>query len=61
MQSVKEKMKEIIYSQPDDSSFEEIIRELIFERMMKRGLLDSQNGRVISNAEMKSRIKSWQR
>ncbi len=52
MQSVKEKMTEIIHSQPDDSSYEEILRELLFERMIKRGLNDSLAGRVISNEDM---------
>lgn len=61
MPSVKEKMTEIIHSQPDDSSFEEILRELLFERMIERGLNDSQAGRVISNEDMKTRIHSWQK
>ena len=61
MPSVKEKMTEIIHSQPDDSSFEEILRELLFERMIERGLNDSLAGRVISNEDMKIRIQSWQK
>ena len=61
MSAVKEKMKEVIQSQPDDASYEEIMRELAFERMIIRGLEDSQNGRVISNEEAKNRISSWQK
>lgn len=61
MPSVKEKMTEIIHSQPDDSSYEEILRELLFERMIERGLNDSLAGRVISNEDMKIRIQSWQK
>jgi predicted transcriptional regulator len=61
MPSVKDKMTEIIHSQPDDSSYDEIIRELIFERMIEKGLDDSISGRVISNEEMRARILSWQR
>jgi len=60
MSIVKQRMKEIIESQPDDSSYEEIIRELAFERMVERGLKDSRSRRVISNKEMKHRIKTWQ-
>ena len=48
MAIVKEKMKEVIDSQPDDATYEEILRELAFERMVERGLLDSREGRVIS-------------
>ncbi len=61
MQSTKEKMSRIIKSQPDDSSYEEIMRELAFELMVDRGLDDSRKGRVISNEEMKNKISSWQK
>ena len=52
MAMVKEKMKEVIDSQPDDATYEEILRELAFERMVERGLMDSREGRVISDREM---------
>ncbi len=61
MAEVKEKMKEVIESQPDDATYEEILRELTFERMVERGLEDSQKDHVISNEEMEHRIRSWQR
>lgn len=61
MPSVKEKLTDIIQSQPDDSSSEEIIRELIFSNMIERGLEDSRHDRVISNEEMERRIRSWQK
>ncbi len=59
MSNVKEKMAEVIQSQPEDASYEEIMRELAFERMVDRGLEDSRKGRVISNEEMKHRIRTW--
>ena len=61
MAIVKEKMKEVIDSQPDDATYEEILRELAFERMVERGLLDSRTGRVISDREMGHRIRSWRK
>ena len=57
MSAVKEKIREIIDSQPDDASYEEIVRELAFERMVEQGLTDSRAGRVISNEEMGHRIR----
>jgi predicted transcriptional regulator len=53
-------MVKIIQEQPEDASYEEIIRELAFERMIERGLEDSRKGRVIGNEEMEQRIRSWQ-
>ncbi len=61
MAIAKEKMKEVIESQPDDATYEEILRELTFERMVERGLADSRKGRVLSNEQMEHRIRSWQR
>ncbi|GAB4354865.1 MAG: hypothetical protein Kow006_20860 [Gammaproteobacteria bacterium] len=61
MSKVKEKMAEVIQAQPEDATYEEIMRELAFERMVEQGLEDSRNGRVISNADMEHRIRSWRK
>jgi len=58
--TVKEKMEKIIQSQPDDSSYDEILRELAFERMVERGLKDYREGKTISTEEIKRRIQLWQ-
>ena len=60
MAAVKQKMKDVIDAQPEDATYEEILRELAFERMMERGITDSREAHVISNDEMKRRIRSWQ-
>lgn len=61
MSNVKEKMAEVILSQPEDATYEEIMRELAFERMVARGLEDSRHGRVVSTDEMQRRIRTWQK
>jgi predicted transcriptional regulator len=60
MSIVKERLTEVIQNQPEDASYDEIIRELAFENMIERGLDDVRQGRVISNDEMDQRIKTWQ-
>jgi ribosomal protein S3AE len=60
-QSIKDQMMEVIQSQPTDATYEEIMRELAFERMIERGLLDSRSERVVSNEEIEHRIRSWQK
>jgi len=60
MSTTKDKMTEVIKSQPEDATYEEIMRELAFEKMVDRGLADSRNGRVISNEDMERRILTWQ-
>jgi predicted transcriptional regulator len=61
MAAVKEAMTKIIREQPEDASYEEIMRELAFERMIERGLEDSRKDRMISDEEMGHRIRSWQK
>jgi len=61
MSKAKEELTKLIEEQPEDSSREEIIRELAFHVMVERGLADSDAGRVVSNDEMARRIRSWQK
>jgi len=61
MASAKETMAEIIARQPDDSSYDEILRELAFTRMVQSGLQDSAAGRTVSDAEIKEKISSWRK
>jgi predicted transcriptional regulator len=61
MSTAKEKMTEIIRSQPDDATYEEILRELAFERMIDRGLADARQGRTLPDEEIKQRIRTWQK
>ncbi len=58
MQTAKDIMIKVIQEQPDDSSFDEILRELAFSKMIDRGLADSDKGDVISHEEMGKRIAS---
>jgi len=58
MSEIKEKMTQVIQSQPDDATYEEIMRELAFERMVQRGLKDSRDGNVMSDEEVKRRIQT---
>ena len=61
MSTVKEELTGLILRQPEDSSREEIVRELAFHVMVERGVADSDARRVISNEEMAKRIRSWER
>jgi len=61
MSTVKEELTSLIQGQPDDSSREEIVRELAFHVMVERGLADSDAKRTVSNDEMARRIRTWQR
>ena len=50
MATAKEHISEIIRRQPDDSTYDDIVRELgVFDLMVQRGLKDSDARRTIPN------------
>lgn len=57
--SAKEQILDLVEKQPDDSSYDEILRELALARMIARGLADVEAGRTVSHEEMGERIRSW--
>lgn len=57
--SAKTVLREVIEAQPEDASYEEILRELAFERMVERGLADARAGRGVDHEEALRRIRSW--
>jgi predicted transcriptional regulator len=61
MATAKEELTKLIQDQPDDSSYDEILRELAFNLMVQRGLKDSDEGKTISNDEMGRRIQTWRK
>jgi predicted transcriptional regulator len=60
IESAKQQMILILEQQPEDSSYDELLRELAFRRMIDRGLADVEAGRTVDNAEARRQIKSWQ-
>lgn len=61
MATAKEELKKLLEQQPEDSSAEELVRELAFHVMVQRGLADSDVGRTISDDAMSRRIRSWRK
>ena len=61
MSTAKDDLTRIVQAQPEDSSPEEIVRELALHVMVERGLADSDAKRTISNEDMARRIRSWQK
>jgi predicted transcriptional regulator len=59
MSTAKEDLTRLIQEQPDDSSHDEIVRELAFHVMVRRGLADSDAKRTFTDDEMQRRIRSW--
>ncbi len=48
MTTPKQLVKKIVDSLPEDTSYDEILKELAFNKMIQKGLKDSKEGKVIS-------------
>ena len=59
--TAKHKLIQLIEQQPEDSSYDDILRELAFGRMIERGLADADAGRTVPHKEMKRTIESWRK
>jgi predicted transcriptional regulator len=59
LRSPKEVLREAVDAQPEDASYEEILRELAFERMIEHGLADVRAGRTLTHEEALRRMRSW--
>jgi predicted transcriptional regulator len=57
--SAKQHLTTILEQQPDDSSYDELLRELAFARMIDRGQSDAENGRTASNEDVRREITLW--
>jgi len=61
MSTAKDQIKQILDSQPEDSSYDDILRELAFKSMINKGLSDAKAGNVVSNEDMEKKIRKWQK
>lgn len=58
-ESAKQHLITVLEQQPDDSSYDELLRELAFARMIDRGLKDAEAGRTVSNDDIRREFASW--
>jgi len=59
MTAPKQEARKIIDSLPEDTTYDEILKELAFDRMIQKGLKGSSENKIISNKEMQNRINKW--
>lgn len=57
--TAKDKALQIIQDQPDDSTVDELIKELLVLRMIEQGLEDHLAGRTITHEDLKKEVETW--
>jgi len=59
MGSAKDEVRRILEQIPDNASFEDIQYHIYVREKIDRGLEDVEQGRVISQEEVESRLRRW--
>jgi len=59
MRPVKEEVIELIKALPDDCTLEDIQYHIYVREKIERGLVDVEQGKVISQEKAEKRISSW--
>ena len=58
-QTAKELARQIIDDQPEDSTYDDLVRELIMYRIVQQGLDDIKAGRTITHEELEKEVETW--
>lgn len=61
MSVVKDRIMRIVRDQPEESSYDDILKELAFARMIDKGIEDADYNRIRSNSDVANLIDSWQK
>lgn len=59
--TARDRVLKLVGGMSGERSYDEILRELAFVRMVDRGLADAGEGRRIDTGELRRRIRAWQR
>ncbi len=57
--TAKDLILDIVRTMSDECSYDEVLRELAFVRMVDRGLTDADRGRQLDTKELKEHIRTW--
>lgn len=57
--SAKEQIRSVLEDQSEDATYDDILRELAFERMVDQGVSDVRAGRVVDHETALRRIRAW--
>ncbi|MBA3961899.1 MAG: hypothetical protein H0X40_08365 [Chthoniobacterales bacterium] len=57
--SVKEQVLQAIHRMPSDVSYRDVAEEIAFLSALREAEKDIEEGRVLSNEQMKARIGEW--
>ena len=57
--AAKDSMLAILRDQPDDSSYDDLLRRLALHRLVNRGIVDVDQHQWTTTRKLRSRIREW--
>lgn len=57
--SVKEQVLQVIHRLPDDIDYRDVTEEIAFLAAMREAERDIEDGRLVTNEQMKTRLSEW--
>ncbi|MEQ8848122.1 hypothetical protein [Botrimarina sp.] len=57
----KDDLISVLQAQPADSTYDELIRELLLRREVRLAMKEVDEGRVLTSEEMRQEIDSWRK
>lgn len=58
MSPKQEQLIEIIRNQPEDAGWDQLIEQVLIQRIVEEGVEDVQEGKLVTNEDARSRIRS---
>ncbi|HNY32444.1 MAG TPA: hypothetical protein PKO15_16275 [Fibrobacteria bacterium] len=55
----QEQLIEVIRKQPEDAGWDQLIEQILIQRMVEEGLEDVRSGNLVANEDALARIRSW--
>lgn len=56
---IKESVIDLLDKLPADTNYEDIIAEIYFKKQVEEGIEQLENGKSLSNEEVKKRFEKW--
>ena len=57
--SAKARIRDVLAHQSDEASYDDLLREIAFRRVVDRGVADVDEGRTMDTDRLLERIRTW--
>ncbi len=59
MSPIQDHLVDLIRQQPEDATWDQLMEQILIQHMVDEGLEDARAGRMLSNEDALTKIRSW--